>query len=96
MQLLLRCVLIYGIFWFTSVVILKFISGIYFQAKEIPGMKIVKYTGSLNFATIEFFMEKLLEMVPPTNDPDLVSRTVYNFSTLFLSINILIIPTITY
>ncbi|XP_021947719.1 prestin isoform X2 [Folsomia candida] len=36
------------------------------QAKEIPGIKIVKYTGSLNFATIELFVEKLQLIIPPT------------------------------
>ncbi|XP_021949610.1 prestin isoform X2 [Folsomia candida] len=37
------------------------------SGKQIPGIQIVKYTGSLNFATVEYFGKKLNSLVPPTD-----------------------------
>jgi MFS superfamily sulfate permease-like transporter len=54
-------------------------------AKNIPGIKIVKYAGSLNFATVEYFAKKVQSLVPavdidinPTNQqqPFLASLSI--------------------
>jgi len=57
-----------------------------FQAKEIPGIKILKYTGSLNFVNAEKFVRQL-EKVVSTQDEAADGDGLYNDKMLINSIS---------